>query len=116
MLLVGMFDSPYVRRVAVAMIAAGVAFEHKPISLFRHIDAFTKLSPLLKAPSLVTDDGVVLVESSVILEYLATLSPERSRECSRYVRSQSLRRQRNWVSAVRHLIPVCEGSFQGGRR
>ena len=63
MQLIGMLDSPYVRRVAVAMIAAGVAFEHKPISLFRHIDAFTKLSPLLKAPSLVTDEGVVLVES-----------------------------------------------------
>ena len=70
-----MLDSPYVRRVAVAMISAGVAFEHKPISLFRHIEAFTELSPLLKAPSLITDDGVVLVESSVILEYLASLSP-----------------------------------------
>jgi glutathione S-transferase len=73
--LIGMLDSPYVRRVAVALIAARVAFEHKPISLFRHIDAFTKLSPLLKAPSLVTDEGFVLVESSVILDYLGTRSP-----------------------------------------
>jgi glutathione S-transferase len=75
MQLIGMLDSPYVRRVAVAMIAAGVRFEHKPISLFRHIEAFTALSPLLKAPSLLTEEGVVLVDSSVILDYLATRSP-----------------------------------------
>ena len=42
MQLIGMLDSPYVRRVAVAMLSAGVAFEHKPISLFRHIDAFSR--------------------------------------------------------------------------
>ncbi len=39
MQLIGMLDSPYVRRVAVAMLSAGIAFDHKPISLFRHIDA-----------------------------------------------------------------------------
>ena len=49
MQLIGMLDSPYVRRVAVALIAAGVPFEHRPISLFRHIDAFSKINPLLKA-------------------------------------------------------------------
>ncbi len=75
MQLIGMLDSPYVRRVAVAMLSAGVAFEHKPISLFRHIDAFTALSPLLKAPSLIAEDGTALVESSVILEYLGVRFP-----------------------------------------
>lgn len=70
MQLIGMLDSPYVRRVAVALLAARVPFEHKPISLFRHIDAFSRLSPLLKAPSLIAEGGVALVESSVILDYL----------------------------------------------
>ena len=74
--LVGMLDSPYVRRVAVALLTAEVPFRHRPISLFRHIDEFAKLSPLLKAPSLVLDDGTTLVESSVILDYLATLYPK----------------------------------------
>jgi glutathione S-transferase len=74
MLLIGMLDSPYVRRVAVAMLSAGVPFKHKPISLFRHIGAFSQLSPLLKAPSLI-ENGAALVESSVILEYLATRFP-----------------------------------------
>ena len=73
--LVGMLDSPYVRRVAVALLLAEVPFRHRPISLFRHIEAFSQLSPLLKAPSLVLDDGTALVESSVILEYLASLHP-----------------------------------------
>jgi glutathione S-transferase len=75
MQLIGMLDSPYVRRVAGTALIAEVPFQHRPISLFRHIDEFVKLSPLLKAPSLIADDGTVLVESSVILEFLATISP-----------------------------------------
>ena len=79
MQLIGMLDSPYVRRVAVTMLTAGLAFQHRPISLFRHIDEFSKISPLLKAPTLVADDGTTLLESSVILDYLAT----RSARCRR---------------------------------
>lgn len=73
--LIGMLDSPFVRRVAVTLLVAKIPFRHRPISLFRHIDQFTALSPLLKAPSLVLDDGVVLVESNVILDYLGTIHP-----------------------------------------
>jgi glutathione S-transferase len=75
MQLIGMLDSPYVRRVAIAMIAARVPFDHKPISLFRHIDAFSAINPLLKAPTLVTDDGTVLIESTLILDYLLAIYP-----------------------------------------
>jgi glutathione S-transferase len=74
MQLIGMLDSPYVRRVAVTMLTAGLAFQHRPISLFRHIDEFSKISPLLKAPTLLADDGTALLDSGVILEYLATQS------------------------------------------
>ncbi|RBP09171.1 glutathione S-transferase [Roseiarcus fermentans] len=75
MQLIGMLDSPYVRRVAVALIAAGVPFEHKPISLFRHIDQFSAINPLLKAPTLVTDDGTVLIDSTLILDYCVATVP-----------------------------------------
>ena len=75
MQLIGMLDSPYVRRVAIALIVARTPFDHRPISLFRHIDQFSKLNPLLKAPTLVTDDGTALMDSSVILDYLASLDP-----------------------------------------
>ncbi len=72
MQLVGMLDSPYVRRVAIAMLSAGVPFQHKPISLFRHMDAFSALSPLLKAPTLIAEDGGAMVDSGVILDYLGS--------------------------------------------
>ena len=75
MQLIGMLDSPYVRRVAVALIAAKVPFEHKPISLFRHIDEFSKINPLLKAPTLVTDEGTVLIDSTLILDYCLATFP-----------------------------------------
>ena len=68
-----MLDSPYVRRVAVALIVAKVPFTHRPISLFRHIDEFSKINPLLKAPTLVADNGTVLIDSNVILDYLASV-------------------------------------------
>lgn len=75
MQLIGMLDSPYVRRVAIALIVAKTPFIHRPISLFRHIDEFSKLNPLLKAPTLLTDDGAALMDSSVILDYLAGADP-----------------------------------------
>jgi glutathione S-transferase len=75
MQLIGMLDSPYVRRVAIALIIAKTPFIHRPISLFRHIDQFSKLNPLLKAPTLITDDGVVLMDSNVVLDYLAGIEP-----------------------------------------
>jgi glutathione S-transferase len=75
MQLIGMLDSPYVRRVAIALIIAKTPFIHRPISLFRHIDQFSKFNPLLKAPTLLTDDGVALMDSSLILDYLAGVDP-----------------------------------------
>ena len=75
MQLIGMLDSPYVRRVAVALIAAKVPFTHRPISLFRHVDEFSKFNALLKAPTIVTDEGAALMDSNVILEYLARAHP-----------------------------------------
>ncbi len=75
MQLIGMLDSPYVRRVAIALIIAKTPFIHRPISLFRHIDQFSKLNPLLKAPTLLTEDGTALMDSSVILDYLAGVDP-----------------------------------------
>jgi glutathione S-transferase len=75
MQLIGMLDSPYVRRVAITLIIGRTPFIHRPISLFRHIDEFSKLNPLLKAPTLITNDGAALMDSSVILDYLADIDP-----------------------------------------
>jgi glutathione S-transferase len=75
MQLIGMLDSPYVRRVAIALLRLGLPFEHKPLSLFRHIDEFSAINPLLKAPTLVTDEGIVLVDSTLIVDYAESLAP-----------------------------------------
>jgi glutathione S-transferase len=79
MRLIGMLDSPYVRRVAISMKLMGIAFTHESISLFRNFDQFRTINPVVKAPTLVTDDGVVLMESSLILEHLERIvGPQRS--------------------------------------
>ncbi|MGV1791145.1 glutathione S-transferase family protein [Rhizobium sp. A37_96] len=79
MKLIGMLDSPFVRRVAISLRALDIAFEHEPLSVFSTFDAFADINPVVKAPSLVTDDGTVLMESSLILEHVERISaPERS--------------------------------------
>ena len=76
MQLVGMLDSPYVRRVAVSLRYLEIPFEQSEISVFRSIEAFGKINPLLKAPSLVCDDGEVLMDSTLILEYAARIAKQ----------------------------------------
>lgn len=70
MQLIGMLDSPYVRRVAISLKCLGIPFEHKSLSVFRDFAAFSQINPIVKAPTLVTDDGTVLVDSTLILQYL----------------------------------------------
>jgi glutathione S-transferase len=69
MKLIGMLDSPYVRRVAVSFQLLGIPFEHQSLSVFRTFDQFRKINPVVKAPTLVCDDGEVLMDSTLILEY-----------------------------------------------
>lgn len=74
MRLIGMLDSPYVRRVAISLKLMGLGFTHEPVSVFRQFDAFAALNPVVKAPTLITDDGVALMDSSLILEHVETLA------------------------------------------
>ena len=81
MRLIGMLDSPYVRRVAISLRLLDLPFTHDQVSVFRQFDAFAAINPVVKAPTLVTDDGTVLMDSSLILEHIerlgapATLAP-----------------------------------------
>ena len=75
MKLIGMLDSPYVRRVAISLDVYGMDFVHEPLSVFRTFNEFAQINPVVKAPTLVLDDGTVLMDSSLILEYLETLAP-----------------------------------------
>lgn len=74
MQLIGMLDSPYVRRVAISLQLLGLPFEHRSISVFSTFAQFQQINPVVKAPTLVCDDGEVLMDSTLILEYAETLA------------------------------------------
>ena len=79
MLLIGMFDSPFVRRVAVTMKLLNLPFEHGNWSVGKDFDRIREYNPLGRVPTLVTDDGETLMESAAILDYLDELvGPERA--------------------------------------
>jgi glutathione S-transferase len=93
MQLIGYLDSPFVRRVAVTAKFLGVELEHRKLSIFRDFEEFSAINPLVKVPTLVCDDGQVLVDSGLIIDYLesrqggSSLMP--SEEAS-YVRALSV--------------------------
>ncbi|MBV8036520.1 glutathione S-transferase [Roseateles sp.] len=74
MKLIGMLDSPFVRRVAISMRLLELPFEHAAISVFRGFDAFQSINPVVKAPTLVCDDGSVLMDSTLLLVYAEALA------------------------------------------
>ncbi|NJL87117.1 MAG: glutathione S-transferase [Leptolyngbyaceae cyanobacterium SM1_1_3] len=78
MKLIGMLDSPYVRRVAIALKLLDIPFEHQSLSVFRNFEEFSQINPLVKAPTLVCDDGTVLMESTLILQYIEAIADENS--------------------------------------
>ena len=79
MMLIGMYDSSYTRRVAIAMSLYGMPFEHRPWSVGRDFDRIRQYNPLGRAPTLVLDDGEVLTESAMMLDYLDdTVGSERA--------------------------------------
>ncbi|MES2072571.1 MAG: glutathione S-transferase [Pseudomonadota bacterium] len=77
MQLIGMLDSPYVRRAAISLQLLGLRFEHKSISVFSTYEQFRQINPVVKAPSLVCDDGEVLMDSNVIVDYAEALAAPR---------------------------------------
>ncbi|MCH8307707.1 MAG: glutathione S-transferase family protein [Proteobacteria bacterium] len=79
MVLIGMLDSPFVRRVAITMQVLGIDYQYRPLSIFESFEEFRSVHPLVKAPTLVCDDGEMLVDSTLIIDYLELLvGPEKS--------------------------------------
>jgi glutathione S-transferase len=79
MILIGQYDSPFVRRVAIALRLYGMAYEHRPWSVFRDSDQVAAFNPLKRVPTLVLDDGEALIESAAILDWLdEQAGPERA--------------------------------------
>jgi glutathione S-transferase len=77
MQLIGMLDSPYVRRVAISLQLLNIPFEHQSLSVFRTYGQFQKINPVVKAPTLVCDNGGTLMDSSLIIDYAEALAAGR---------------------------------------
>lgn len=78
MILIGQYDSSFVRRVGIALRIYDLPFEHRPWSVFSDGERVQAFNPLMRVPTLVLDDGDVLVDSHSILDYLDGLvAPER---------------------------------------
>jgi glutathione S-transferase len=71
MKLIGMLDSPYVRRVAICLKLLKLDFEHRSISVFSTYEQFKQINPVVKAPTLVLDNGQTLSDSTLIIDDLA---------------------------------------------
>jgi glutathione S-transferase len=79
MILIGQYDSPFVRRVAVPLRLYELPFEHRPWSVWGNAEEIARYNPLRRVPVLVLDDGLTLVESAAILDTLDDLvGPERA--------------------------------------
>lgn len=107
MQLIGMLDSPFVRRVAIALRLLDLPYEHRPLSVFRNFEAFSLFNPMVKAPTLVLDDGTVLMDSSLILDYLECLA---GRE--RSLLPQRPQARARALSLIGAALVACEKSVQ----
>lgn len=65
-----MFDSPFVRRVAISMKLLELPFVHHNWSVGKDQDEIRRYNPLGRVPTLVLADGIVLADSAAILDYL----------------------------------------------
>jgi glutathione S-transferase len=107
MQLIGMMDSPYVRRVAVSMALLGVAFEHRSVSVFRHFDQFREINPVVKAPTFIDDDGTQIIDSTLILDYV-----DQRVEPSERLMPQDLTERRRALHLIGFALAACEKTMQ----
>ncbi len=107
MQLIGMLDSPYVRRVAISLQLLGLRFEHRSISVFSTFAQFQQINPVVKAPSLVCDDGEVLMDSTLILEYAEVLAVPR-----RSLMPVDISERQHALQAIGLALAACEKSVQ----
>lgn len=106
MKLIGMLDSPYVRRVAVSLRQLGLDYEHEPVSVFRTFEQFQQINPVVKAPTLVCDNGVVLMDSTLILDYIEAFSGKTLMPAALEQRQLALRRIGLALAAAEKAVQI----------
>ena len=106
MRLIGMLDSPYVRRVAISLQLLGLRFEHQSLSVFRTFTQFQQINPVVKAPTLICDDGEVLMDSTLIMEYAEAVARPRS------LMPSGLQELQHALRVIGLSLAACEKSVQ----
>ncbi|MHA7773862.1 glutathione S-transferase family protein [Roseibium sp. M-1] len=79
MILYGQFDSPFVRRTAIALKHYKIPFQRAILSVFGDFDEMLSVNPLGKVPALRFPDGAFLFDSRAIIEYFDELAPVHQR-------------------------------------
>ena len=75
MKLYGGFGSPFTRRVGTTLLLYNLKHEHLVLraNVPEELEQLKKINPLARIPALETDDGMALVDSVTILDYLDRL-------------------------------------------
>jgi glutathione S-transferase len=107
MKLIGMLDSPFVRRVAISLDVLGIPFEHEAVSVFSTFQQFQAINPVVKAPTLICDDGEVLMDSSLILQFIEATATQ-----GRTLWSSDTKERQHEFRAVSLALAACEKSVQ----
>jgi glutathione S-transferase len=76
MILIGQYDSSFVRRVGIALTHYEIPFEHRPWSVFGDKEKIRAFNPLTRVPTLVLDNGSVLTDCTTILSELDQMVPQ----------------------------------------
>lgn len=75
MKLIGILTSPYVRKTRIVLIEKKIDYEFIVTDLNAPDNIASRFNPLGKVPCIVMDDGKTLYDSSVIVDYLDTITP-----------------------------------------
>ncbi|MFH0131427.1 glutathione S-transferase [Variovorax sp. VaC1] len=105
MQLVGMLDSPFVRRAAISLRLLGVPFVHRSISVFSTFEQFRQINPVVKAPTLVCDDGTVLMDSTLIIDHAEA-------SCGRSLMPRDAAERLRATRVVGLALAACEKTVQ----
>lgn len=97
MILIGQYDSSFVRRVGIALRLYGIPFEHRPWSVFGDAEKIRAFNPLTRVPTLVLDDGDVVVDSASILDHIDSLVPA---DAALHPRAEPERRRAMRITAL----------------
>jgi glutathione S-transferase len=107
MQLVGMLNSPFVRRSAISLHLLGVPFEHRSVSVLTQVEEFLRINPVLKVPTLVLDDGSCLMDSNLIIDHGAFLAGD-----TRSLLPSEPARRLEALRAIGLALAACEKTVQ----